>query len=104
MAQYAKLTDIKKELMKAIKYEDNVTVRVAVYDCTDGGVQTYDVEIMCYADGEYIDTFVPDAFEDGELKEAQKRAKSVLKTVKGWFEYSDVTVENVGNEVEVYHV
>jgi hypothetical protein len=106
------LKDIKKDLMKDIKWEDNVTVAVKVYDCSDnGGEQTYDVEINYYINGSYKDGFVNDTFygiiDNEEVnaeaeKLAVKRAKAVLKTVKGWFEYNDdVTVES---EIEVYHV
>lgn len=99
---------IKADLMKAIKYEDEVSIRVMVYDCTETGRQTYDVEINYYIDGEYADGFYNQTFvgryEEDEVAEkmAVKRAKAVLRTVKGWFQYNN-DVE-VLDGVEVYHV
>jgi len=102
MEKHTALKEIKVELMKTIKWEDDVQVAVKIYDCDETGEQTYDVEINAYAGGEYLDTFVTDVAYEGELKLAERRAKSVLRTVKGWFEYhDDVTVED---GVTVYHM
>jgi hypothetical protein len=98
MTTYTKLTEIKKDLLKAVKYEDDVTVFVKVYDCDESGEQTFDVEVMYYVDGEYQDCFVSDTFGD-EKEVAVKRAKAVLKSVAKWFTYSEVEVIT---DVEVY--
>lgn len=95
------LKSIKKDLAKALKWvEGDVTIRVAVYDCDESGEQTYDVEINYYIDGSYEGGFYTDTFFGDTEKQAVTRAKSVLRTVKGWFDNSDVTVED---GVEVYH-
>lgn len=104
------LKSIKKDLLKAVRWlEGDVSVAIKVYDCSENNEQTYDVEINYYVDGEYQDGFYNQTFNgrfgdnEDELAEkmAVKRAKSVHKTVRKWFEYSDV---EVANEVEVYHV
>lgn len=104
MEKHSELKQIKPELLKAIKYKDDVHIEVKIYDCTESGEQTYDVEIVVWYDGlykEYLDTWVTDIAYEGELALAEKRAKAVLKTVKGWFQYSEDVV--VGNDVVVYH-
>lgn len=104
------LKEIHKNLNKVIKYndEDEIKVMVKVYDCFENDEQTYDVEINyaigddCYTDG-YTNTIFTGRFESDEdaEKQAVKRAKAVLKTVKGWFKgYDYITVEE---GVEVYH-
>ena len=96
---YNKMTDIKKELFKATRYEDEATVKVKVYYSNEGEI-TYDVEVNVYIDGEYIDGWINDTFYEGGEEQAMKRAKAVLKTVKGWFKGDDeVTVED---NVEYY--
>lgn len=94
---------IKSNLLKAIKFideDDEISVAVKVFDCDDTE-QTYDVEVIYYINNEYGDTFVNQTFYGNAEKDAVKRAKSVLKTVKAWFKDSDnVTVEN---DVEVYN-
>lgn len=95
------LKQIKEQLFKAIKYKDNVSIAVKVYDCDEDDRQTYDVEINYYIHGSYEDGWFTDTFYEGEEKLAVKRAKSVLKTVKGWFEYKE-DIEVI-DEVEVYH-
>jgi hypothetical protein len=97
--KHMEIREIKKELMKAIKYEDNATVAVKIYDCLESGEQTYDVEINWYLDDEYQDGWVSDIFYEGELPQAKKRASSVLRTVKNWFKYEDVEVQP---KVEIY--
>jgi hypothetical protein len=106
---YQEMKEVKKELLKEIKYKDNVSIAVKVYDSfeerADG--QTYDVEINYYVDGDYLGGFVNQTFygrhrDDFEAeKKAITRAMTVLKSVKGWFEYTDVVVDT---EIEVYHV
>lgn len=98
MSTYTKLTEIKKDLLRAVKYEDDVTVFVKVYDCDENGEQTYDVEVMYYVDGEHHDCFVSDTFGDDKAG-AVKRAKTVLKSVTKWFAGWDVEVTA---DVEVY--
>lgn len=104
MEKLQTLKEVKFKLMKLIKYKNDVQISVKVYDCDEDDEQTYDVEIIC-SEGDklnYLDFFVTDRAYEGELKLAEKRAKSVLKTVKGWFEYNNnVFVED---NIEVYHV
>lgn len=91
---YNKLSEIKNNLLKATRYEDEATIKVKVYYSNEGEI-TYDVEVNVYIEGEYIDGWINDTFYEGGEKDAMKRAKAVLRTVKGWFEGSDsVTVEN----------
>lgn len=106
------IKEIRKEIEDIVKWEDNSSVAVKIYDCYDersydGFGQTYDVEILLYIDGKYEDSWVNNVFAskvegDAEaLKKAKKRASAVLRSVKGWFKYDElVTVEN---GVEVYH-
>lgn len=98
MSTHMKLSEIKKDLLKAVRLEDNVSVFVKVYDCNEGE-QTYDVEVQYYIDGEYTDCFVSDTFGEGEEKLSIKRAKTVSKTVSKWFTYSRVEASTV---VEIY--
>lgn len=95
---HMKLSEIKKDLLKAVRFEDEVTVFVKVYDCNEGE-QTYDVEVQYYIDGEYTDCFVSDTFGEGEESVSVKRAKAVSKTVAKWFVSSEVEVIT---DVEVY--
>lgn len=96
---HMKLTEIKKELLKAVKYEDNVTVAVNIYD-VDEGEQTYDVEVTYYIDGKYVDCFVSDVFYENEEAKAVKRGKTVLKSVTNWFAgYDEIEVKS---DVKVY--
>lgn len=107
------IREIRKELEKAIKKldeNDDVTVAVKVYDCVDSFeevFQTYDVEVFLYIDGEYEDgwtnTVIESSIEGDKeaLKQAKKRANTVLRSVKGWFKHSDVVT--VENGVKVYH-
>jgi hypothetical protein len=108
------MKEIKRELFKEIKYLDDVSIRVMVYDCfentrsLDGKEdQTYDVEINYYVDGEYQNGFYNQTFvgrfRDDEVAEkmAVTRAKAVLRTVKGWFKNNDDVVVEDG--IEVYH-
>lgn len=107
------MKEIKKELFKAIKYLDDVSIAVKVYDCFENTIsfdgsndQTYDVEINYYVEGEYVDGFYNQTFvgrfrDDEEAeKMAMKRAKAVLRTVKGWFDGSEIEVKE---GVEVYN-
>jgi hypothetical protein len=113
------MKEAKKVIQKALRWEEeDVVVSVKIYDCFEDNTyigngdyeaqQSYDVEIS-WGIGEevYTDCVVSDSFysnvQDDEvaLKDATKRAKAVLKTVKGWFKYdSQVTVTD---SVEVYH-
>lgn len=108
---YEEIKEIKAKLMKAIRYDDNISISVKIYDSygeADTDLQAYDVEINYYIDGEYEGGYVNQTFYGLEyncekaLKQADKRAKAVLRTVKGWFKYDDDVVVN--NEIEVYHV
>jgi hypothetical protein len=93
------LKDIKKDLLKSLKYQDGkkIAVSVKIYNCE---YDMYNVEIVTYLDGKYYydGTFHIDEYEDEQ--EALKRAKVVLKAVKGWFGVSDI----VANTVESYHI
>jgi RNA binding exosome subunit len=111
------MKEAKKTIQKAIRWEDDdVVVSVKIYDVFEDNSnweqfddqQSYDVEIQ-WAIGEdvYTDCVVTDSFysnvegDEVALKEATKRAKAVLRTVKGWFAMNDqVTVIDT---VEVYH-
>ncbi|AYP68196.1 hypothetical protein PQE75_gp064 [Bacillus phage vB_BcoS-136] len=107
------MREARKIVEKALRWEEeDVKVSVKIYDFYEDGFegrqQAYDVEIQ-WAIGEetYTDCVVTDSFysnveeDEVSLKDAQKRAKTVLKSVKGWFEYSDNVI--VENNVEVYH-
>lgn len=106
------MKEIHKELNKAMKWaEEDIEVDVKIYDCMENDEQTYDVEINLYIGGDYADGWINQTFygqiDNSDLnaialKEAQKRAKAVLRTVKGWFKNND-DVE-VANNIEVYHV
>jgi hypothetical protein len=92
--------EIKTELMKAIKYKDNLSIAVRIYDSTELGERTCDIEITYFVDGEYVDCYVSDIFYDKEEKDALKRAKAVLKSVKGWFiRHDDIQIQN---EIQIY--
>jgi hypothetical protein len=102
------LKDARKVLDKAFKWEDeDIQVSVKIYDCFESE-QSYDVEIQWgIGDEAYTDCVVVDSFysniqgDEVTEKDAVKRAKAVLKTVKGWFNGdSQITVTNA---VEVYH-
>lgn len=93
MSTNMKLVDIKKQLLYAIKYEDNVSVAVNVYDC-DEDEQTYDVEVTYYIDGKYEDNWVSDIFYEGDETKAIKRGKVVLKSVTDWLAGWDIEVKN----------
>lgn len=93
-----KLTDAKRELFNKLKRveKDSVTVKVRIYNCEE---DLFHVDVDYFIDGDYTDGWNLNSFEDES--DALKRAKSVHKTVKGWFSYSDVTVVD---EIESYHV
>jgi hypothetical protein len=106
-----------KTLDKAFKWvEEDIKVSVKIYDCFEDNSsweqfddqQSYDVEIQ-WAIGEdsYTDCIVIDSYystiEDDEVAKnmAMQRAKSVLRTVKGWYDRHDnITVVD---GIEVYH-
>lgn len=100
MEKYKDLKEVRKELEQAVRYTESSTVAVKVYDCDETGEQTYDVEVNFYIDGRYEEGWVTDIAYEGELKQAQKRAAAVLKTVKKWFEYNARV--QVQEAVEVY--
>jgi len=98
------LKDIKKDINKAIRYEDgDIKLAVKIYDCDETGEQSYDVEVLLYIDDEYIEAWVTQAYygQNEALREAKKRATVVLRTVKGWYESYDEI--EIANKVEVYH-
>jgi hypothetical protein len=114
------MKEAKKVLQKAFRWVDEdeeIKVFVKIYDCFENNSrwnsdsddeQSYDVEIS-WGIGEevYTDCVVADSFysnvQDDEvaLKDATKRAKAVLRTVKGWFQYDNQVT--VASDVEVYH-
>lgn len=103
------LKQLHKEIDRAFKYEDEdeIKLMIKVYDCFEGGEQSYDVEIQwAIGDDVYTDCVVTDSFystlegDQNAKKQAVARAKSVLRTVKGWFKYSEIKVVE---GVEVYH-
>ena len=102
---------IKQELMQVIKRKENVEVEVKIYEYDDHyydendnqvPVEMLDVEIFVKANGDYLEAFVTNTYQDKERdqKEANKRSKAVLKTVKKWFEHKDILVSD---EIEQYH-
>lgn len=96
----APITEIKKEIMKAVKYEDDVKIFVKVYWTDEDGRDEFDVEINYGLDGDfYTDGFTNERFFKEE--DAMKRAKIVHRMVKGWFQYSESVV--VDEKVELYH-
>ena len=106
------LKEIRKELEKSIKWiDEDIEIAVKIYDCMENDEQTYDVEILLYVGDEYSEGWINQTFygeidnddlNDKALKYANKRAKSVLKTVKGWFNNNECVT--VLNNIEVYHV
>jgi hypothetical protein len=107
-----------KALQKAFKWVDeDIKVSVKIYDCFEDNSnwgdrfkdqQSYDVEIQwAIGDDSYTDCLVADTYysniegDEVSLKEATTRAKSVLRTVKGWFDRDDQIT--VVDGVEVYH-
>ena len=97
-----KTTEVKSELLKKIRFMDGeVELAVKVFACGDDDVTTYDVEVQLLEDGEYVDCWVTETFhseqdEDQAEKEALKRAKQVLRSVKGWLGFKVV------ESVEIY--
>lgn len=82
--QVNELKQIRKEiesLMSRAKGESSLRVKIYYTDEDN----TYNVEIWYNIDGECEKTFYTDEYEEEEEKEALKRAKSVLKTIKKWF-------------------
>lgn len=99
------LKDIHKELNRHLKWideDEEVQINVAIYDVYEYDEQSYEVEINVYINGEYDTTWSTDAYYGSEkaLKEAKKRAKSVLRTVKNWSFADNVTV---GEKVYIYN-
>jgi hypothetical protein len=93
------ITEIKKEIMQAIKYEDDVKIFVKVYWTDENGKDEFDVEINYGLDGDfYTDGFTNETYFKEE--DAMKRAKALHRTVKGWFTNSDVVVDE---KIEQYH-
>ncbi|AMQ66536.1 major capsid protein-like protein [Bacillus phage Shbh1] len=110
METVQKMTEIKKEIFKEIKSNEEVTIKIKIYDEFDDGYegvgQTYDVEIYTYSGGEWsvwTDRIFYGEKEGDEkaLKQAEKRARSVLKTVKYWFMNDDRV--KVDEEIELYN-
>jgi hypothetical protein len=98
--QYTPIKDVKAELEKEIKYKKNVHLAVKVYECEDFGDQiSYEVEVFAYSNDEYLTSVTTDSFNADDLESAMKRGSAVLRTVRQWFQYDDVKIEN---GVEVY--
>lgn len=95
------IKELKTDVFNYIKYRSNSTITVKIYDCEDNNEQTYDIEICVGFRGEN-EYFVSDRFFEGELKEAEKRAKAILKIVKNWFRYDELVI--VEDQIEVYHM
>lgn len=99
------LKDIHKELDRHLKWideDEEVQINVAIYDVYEYDEQSYEVEINVYINGEYDTTWSTDAYYGSEkaLKEAKKRAKSVLRTIKNWLFADNVTVDE---KVHIYN-
>lgn len=98
MTKVTELKEARAEVLEAVKFKDDYSVSVKIFECWDDEEPTYDVEITWNdEDGEYIDCVSTDSFDNE--KDALKRAKAVLKSVKGWLQYSKV---EVGNNIETY--
>lgn len=97
---FISLNEMKEDIVRIAERLVNPSVKVRVYDCNDGDdEQTYDVEVNVYNNGKYVDGFVNQRFYENGEEEAVKRGKAVVKVVKGWFEYTDIPVDD---KVEVY--
>lgn len=99
------LKDIRKELDRHLKWideDEEVQINVAIYDVYEYDEQSYEVEINVYINGEYDTTWSTDAYYGNEkaLKEAKKRAKAVLRTIKNWSFADNVTVDE---KVHIYN-
>ncbi|HDR7263706.1 hypothetical protein [Bacillus sp. CH_203] len=99
------IKEAKENLLKAIRYEEEtVEVAVKIYDWLDShdDSEGFDVEINWYSEGSYQEGWTTNEFTKPlyEEKDAMKRAKAVLRLVKGWFEYSEDV--NVVDKIEVY--
>lgn len=99
------LKDIHKELDRHLKWVDEdeeVQINVAIYDVYEDNEQSYEVEINVYINGEYDTAWATDVYYGNEkaLKEAKKRAKTVLRTVKGWSFADNVAV---GKKAYIYN-
>lgn len=84
---HMRLQEVKVVIKNKVKYESDVEIAVKVFSCGT----TYDVEINYYIDGEHQGTFCSDVYSDE--RKSMIRAKSVLNSVKSWFEgYDDIAV------------
>ena len=97
-----KIADVKSAVLKEVRYADGeLSLAVKIFACGDSDVTTFDVEVQLLEDGEYKDCWVTETFEceedeDQAEKDALKRAKQVLRTVKGWNGFE------VAESVEIY--
>jgi hypothetical protein len=90
------IKDMKAAVKQDLKYKEPHLL-VKVYDCDESGTQTYDVEVLVYAEGEgYIDTYVTDTYYEGEAKEAMKRAREVRTALLK--DYENIPI------VKMYHM
>jgi hypothetical protein len=97
MTKQNELKEIKLEVTREVKYLDEFTLAVKIQEFEQRGYdRSYEVEIFLYEDGKYLEGWTTDSFDTEEG--AMKRAKMVLKNVKGWF---DAEVNNI---IELYHV
>lgn len=94
--------ELKEKFIKAIKYLDEGEVKIAIfeYDEDDGSV-SYTVEVNIYEDGDLSDNL--NVIEMYDKKEAEKKAKAILKNIKTWAKpYTDETDVTVNNKIEHY--
>ena len=91
------MKEVKRELQSAIKYLEYAKIAVNVYVSYDVDVDTgeefaeYTVIVDCYEGDSCSDDYFEQQTYKTE-KEAMKRAKSVLRTVKDWLEFDDAEV------------
>lgn len=92
--QVNELKQIKKDIESLMSHtEGESSLEVKIYYTDEDN--TYNVEIWYNIDGELKESFYTDEYELD--KEATKRAKSVLNTVKKWF-----PLVKVNSQIEEY--
>lgn len=80
------------QIAKDIKWSDDYSLRIAIQDCIEDGIQSYEIELHGTLDDERYDGFNFETF--GDLKKAQRRAKTIIRNLSKQFEISE--------DIEVY--
>jgi len=90
------IKQLKKEIQQRLKYAEEATAKVQVYDFEEAGESGFDVEVKLTVDGEEewlnVQTY-------GLEKDAVRRAKSILNTITKW----ELDTLEMVSGVEVYH-